>query len=215
MKLDNIYLLHHIDFKYRKDKIENRLLEENVKVEWVENYLPDDIDYEKELINHEVFEDIDIIHPYGIYRNFSKKISINSLSLVLKHLWCYKDQLLNNYENVLILEDDVEIIPNFNDYLDNVMMEFNKLKTENDVEMVMLGTSHYFTAKKTENNFIYYNEHQKTRCTHAYILNISATKKIVEKFTIINLPIDFKLNEIIQITNIKVAWAEPGLKQIG
>ena len=56
-------------------------------------------------------------------------------------------------------------------------------------------------------------ENQKTRCTHAYINNIMATKKILKNIYPINLPIDFKLNEIIQIENIKVAWSEPGLNQ--
>ena len=208
--IDKIYVLHHKDFTKRKEFIENRLKEEDIEFEFVENFLPEEIDYEKELENWENFPKIDVMHPYGVYANFSKKISAGSLSLVLKHLWCFKEQIKHNYENILILEDDANIPPSFKNLLYKIMVEFK----ESDSEMVMVGTSHHFQSKNiTPGRIVHDGPNQKTRCTHAYIINISITQKLIDGFNIINLPIDFKLNEIIQLEDIKVAWVEPGITQ--
>ena len=213
--LDKIYVLNHISFGNRRDVIEKRLKEENIEYKLVQNYPPEEIDYEKELIGYEKFEDIDIIHPYGEYRNFSKKISVGSLSLVLKHLWCYRDQIENQYENILILEDDCHIPSNFNKYLNGNMKDYLELKETSGVGMLMVGMSHHFISKNLiPGKYAHYSENQKCRCTHGYIVNINTTKIILENFHPINLPIDFKLNEIMQLKDIKVAWSEPGLNQI-
>ena len=54
---------------------------------------------------------------------------------------------------------------------------------------------------------------QKTRCTHAYIISKPCADIMLSAFKNYNLPIDFKMNEIIQLTGLKVFWYEPGLKQ--
>lgn len=215
--IDKIYVLHHKPMIDRGNILKKRLDEEGIECEWVEIFSPEEIgdNYEKYLENWQQFEDIEIIHPYGKYQNFGMKISIGSLSLVLKHLWCFNDQIKNNYENVLILEDDVKIPQNFKSYLNNNIKDFVELFHNENIEMLMMGTSHNFITKNyISGKYAHYSENQKTRCTHAYITNINATKRIVEKFKPINLPIDFKLNEIIQLEKIKVAWSEPGLTQL-
>jgi len=211
--LDKIYVLNHSDFVSRRERIVSKLNKQNIDYQLVQNFHPNEIEYEKELEGWENFEDIDIVHPYGVYRNFSKKISIGSLSLVLKHLWCYKDQISNGYENVLILEDDVQIPKNFKDYLENNMKEYIQLIDSEGVGVLMMGKSHHFISKNSNGKCVRYDKNQKCRCTHAYVLNINTTKIILDRFDIINLPIDFKLNEIMVIEDIKVAWAEPGLIQ--
>ena len=211
--LDKIYVLNHTDYYKRRERIENSLKEENIDYELVQRFHPTEIDYDKELIDWEKHEKIDIVQPHGTYKNFSKKISIGSLSLVLKHLWCFRNQIENGYKNILILEDDVNIPFNFRKYLENNMKEFIELQNLG-IGMIMMGTSHNFVARNMTGKYIHYNEYQKTRCTHAYVLNIDTTKKFLKRFKNINLPIDFKLNEIIQLENIKVAWSEPGLKQL-
>ena len=71
--LDKVYLLHHRDFKTRFDVITKRLEDEKITdYEIVDSYSPDNIDYEKELEDWEDFKYINIVHPYGEYRNFSK-----------------------------------------------------------------------------------------------------------------------------------------------
>jgi GR25 family glycosyltransferase involved in LPS biosynthesis len=214
MKLDKIYLLNHKDFDVRRNNIESKLKSEKIEYELVQNYHPSEINYEYDLGDWNQHFDIEVTHPYGNYKNFSKKVSIGSLSLVLKHKFCFLSQLKYNYKNILILEDDCEIPNNFQNLLDDVMKEFEPL-TNFGVGVVMLGTAFNFSSKKNDGTKkIYFDELQKTRCTHAYIINIEVTKKIIEYFSYCNLPIDFKLNELFEFFKIKVAWLEPGLIQV-
>jgi GR25 family glycosyltransferase involved in LPS biosynthesis len=213
--IDKIYVLNHSDFINRRRFIENRLYSQNIDFELVQTYHPNEIDYDKEMAGWEKFEDIDILCTTSKYRNFSQKLNVGSLSLNLKHIWCYKNQIENNYENVLILEDDADIPDNFKQYIEDNMEEFLKLKEEIGVGMMMLGNCFDFlTANKHERfNHTFYNVNQKTRCTHAYVINLDTTKKILSRFKNHNLPIDFKLAEIIQIEDIKVSWSEPSIWQ--
>ena len=212
--LDKVYILHHRAFKARLRLLARRLADEGVTdFEVVDMYPPVGIDYEKCVEGWEAFEDIDIIHPYGAYRNSPKKISRGSLSLVLKHLYCYRDQIKNNYSNILILEDDCLIPHHFADYITANMLEFNRLLNTEGTEMLMMGTSHDYVSKKKNGKCVQYDFNQKCRCTHAYVVNIGVTPTLLDDFKPINLPIDFKLNEIMQLNDIKVAWSEPGLKQ--
>jgi len=213
--VNKIYVLNHSDFTNRRQFIEDKLQTQQIEYELVQAHNPNEIDYDKEMIGWENFEDIEILGTYANYQNFSKKINIGSLSLILKHIWCYKNQIENNYENILILEDDADIPKNFIEYLNNNMSEFNQLKEKFGVGMMMLGKTHeIFTAISHEGfNHTFYNPNQKTRCTHAYVTNIETSKKLLNGFNNYNLPIDFKLNEIIQIEDIKVSWSEPSINQ--
>ena len=214
--LDKIYILHHKPLIERKEYLSERLKDENIEFQWVENWLPDEVSdkYDKLIEGYEKFIDVQIIHPYGEYRNFSKKLSIGDLSLILKHEWCFKDQIDNNYQNILILEDDVNIPQNFKKYIDNNMKDFLKLNEENNVEVLVMGISHGMTTKYYKSGkYIHFGPNQLTRCTHAIAYNINGTKKILPKMTPRNLPIDFKLNEVFTIEKINVSWSEPGLSQ--
>lgn len=209
MKLDKIYVLHHTPLKSRKDVLEKKFQTENIEVEWVELFLPNDItsDYEEYLENHEIFVSMKIKHAYGEYENFSKKISIGELSLYLKHEWCINDQINNNYNNILILEDDCDLPNNFKEHLNNYLNDF-------DGEILMVGKSHNFTSKnQTYGKSIHYGDNQLTRCAHAIVYNLDASKKISKQLKHRNMPFDLKLNEIFILNEFKVAWAEPGILQ--
>jgi len=214
--VDKIYILHHRGFKKRLAILTRRLSEEGITdYEIVDRYPPEMVDYAKHIDGWDKFVDIDIVHPYGVYRNFSQKISRGSLSLVLKHLHCYIDQVKNNYSNILILEDDCLIPAGFLNYVTENMIGFNDLLNTEGTSMLMMGTSHHYVSKKQNGKCVQYDVNQKCRCTHAYAVNISVTNTLLDNFHPINLPIDFKLNEIMQLKDIKVAWSEPGIKQRG
>jgi GR25 family glycosyltransferase involved in LPS biosynthesis len=79
----------------------------------------------------------------------------------------------------------------------------------------MLGTAFDLISPSIDGTSnIYFHINQKTRCTHAYIISNDCAKKMIKGFDNINLPIDFKMNEVIQLEDIEVFWYEPGLKQI-
>jgi glycosyl transferase family 25 len=175
-------------------------------------YHPSEFNYEEIIINYENYDDIYIEQIFNSYRNFYKKLSPGSVSLILKHIHCWKKQIDNNIDYCLILEDDVEIPENFKNLLDNIYLE---MISDKSIGLTMVGTSfNMVTPNKINEKLIYCHPLQKTRCTHAYFINKETAKILIDNFKPINLPIDFKMNEIIQKKNIKVSWYEPGLKQI-
>lgn len=140
---------------------------------------------------------------------FFKKITISELSLYLKHKYCFEEQIKNNYETILILEDDAKIPNNFLELLNNQILEFNK----KNGDVLMIGECFNFKSKVNDGQYIDYDPLNKTRCTHAILYKLHATKKIFPHIDNISLPIDFKLNEIFQIENIKVFWSKDSIKQ--
>jgi GR25 family glycosyltransferase involved in LPS biosynthesis len=210
--VNRIYLLSHPDFKDRREVITNRLKEENLDFYLVENYSPSEIDHEGLTKNWFEYHQI-IIEQVGrySYRNVPMKISPSSLSLVLKHTHCWSEQVTDKLNYVLILEDDCEIPYGFGNLISDVLEEC----IEGDYDLVMIGAfSDFISPNIKEGRNIHFDYKQKTRCTHAYIINESFSKIMLDGFGNINNPIDIKMNEVIQINKAKVAWLEPGLKQI-
>jgi hypothetical protein len=76
------------------------------------------------------------------------------------------------------------------------------------------GFSDFVSPNVNTDKKIHYHPLQKTRCTHCYIINKKCVKALIDGFSNINNPIDIKINEVIQINQLKVGWLEPGLKQI-
>ena len=151
-------------------------------------------------------------NQYTLYENAGKRVSIPELSLYLKHQYCFEQQIENEYETIVILEDDIMLPDNFEEYLNVCCEEFDNYNPK--LDCVMLGSCFGFTSPYIkENRLIHYGENQLTRCTHAMMFSLDATKKIIQNLYPINWPIDFKLNEIIIKENLKVGWTEPSLQQ--
>jgi GR25 family glycosyltransferase involved in LPS biosynthesis len=210
------FLLHHKDFKERFDLITSNLNKQSIEYRLVDNFHPDDIDYDSLMNGYDVFENITIeqINNHS-YVNFSKKISIGSLSLILKHLESWKIQVENDYDKILIIEDDCEIVENFSEFINDILKELDNIHN-NNLDLIMIGTSHEFISPNFNNTLqkVFYHPLQKTRCTHCYVITKECAKKMIDGFQRFNLPIDFKMNEVIQLNSLKVGWVEPGLKQI-
>jgi GR25 family glycosyltransferase involved in LPS biosynthesis len=210
--IDKIFVCHHKPLLDRKDRLDIIFKNLDLDVEWVEKFLPEDIDYNKEIGNPIIEKNCDYAiqqNKYIYYENVGKKVTISELSLYLKHKYCYLEQLKNNYENILILEDDVNINFDFIDYINNNMKEF----LEKNPDILVLGTAFNFRPVIFNGKYIHINDNQLTRCTHAQVINRKCIEKILDHLYPVNLPIDFKLNEIIILEKLKVAWSEPGLTQ--
>jgi GR25 family glycosyltransferase involved in LPS biosynthesis len=214
--LNKIFICHYSKLRERKIILSQQLEYAKLDYEWVEIFNVEDItdNYDKYISGWESFNPILIKQIQNSYKNFSKKLSPSELSLYLKHEYCFKKQIENNWNNILILEDDAELYDHFKNHLFSVMAEFNDMEFGFHIDILELGTAFNLKSLNLRNKkFTHFHPDQKTRCTHAAIFNISATQKIINNLRPINLPIDFKLNEIIQMENLKVAWAEPGIKQ--
>lgn len=207
--IDKIFVLNHKDLFDRRDIICHRLEEESIEYEIIQEFHPEDIIYENFIPTVQNFPNVTIRHPYGEYENFFKKITISELSLYLKHKYCFERQIEMGYETILILEDDAKIPHNFLSLLNNQITEFN----EKNGDVLMLGECFSFKSKINNGKYIDYDELNKTRCTHAILYKLNATKKIYPHINNITLPIDFKLNEIFQVENIKVFWSKESIEQ--
>lgn len=213
------YLLHHRDFVNRFKYITTRLDEENIEYDVIDGYHPRTINYDELMVGYEKFIPIIVefgppgLTNYHSYRNFSKRISPGSVSLNLKHIHAWKDQIENDYDFSLILEDDAEIPVGFGDTLNRIVSEFTEAQSDG-IDMIMIGDGYdWHTPVINPTKCTHHHPCLKTRCTHAYLLNKKFAKIMLDNFTSMNLPIDFKMNEIIQLKSIKVSWYEPGIKQ--
>ncbi len=209
---NKIFVLNHPAFETRRKYIVEKLSIQNIEFQLVDGFSPDEIDYEgltKEFHNYYQIP-IYQVKNYS-YFNFPKKISPASLSLVLKHIYCWEKQLEEGFDRILIIEDDCEIPDNFQVLID----EINTEMSDSNGDMVMLGGFMDFNSPNIVNGKkTHYHPLQKTRCTHAYIIDKKCVEILIKGFSNINNPIDIKLNEVIQINQLKIGWLEPGLKQI-
>lgn len=190
--IDKIFVCHHKPLTQRKLHLQQFFQKNNIDVEWVEDYLPDEIEYEyKRVVGH---------------------LNDSEISIYLKHQYCLEQQVKNNFKYILILEDDVELPNNFLNYLEHCMNEF--IQHNPKLDGLMLGSCCGLVSKNIINNkFVYYEKEQMTRCAHAMVFCLEAARKIVKNLKIINYPIDHKLNSIIKAEDLNIGWAEPSVKQ--
>ena len=217
--ISNIYICHHKPLAHRKKYLEEKLLSKGLKVEWVENFLPKDLEnhYDQIVGTKELNIDTDVPGisqgQYKLFKNAGTKITMTELSLYKKIEYCLNDQIKRERELILILEDDIVIPNNIVEYLDLCASEF--IFSNRNLDCLMIGTAFGFKSPYYKpGRLIHYGKDQITRCTHAMMFSLDGAKKIVRNLYPINWPIDFKLNEIFIKEKLKVAWAEPGLMQL-
>lgn len=216
--VDKIFICHHTPLVHRKQRIESSLESCNIPIEWVEGYLPEQLSQNyDELIGTSA---LDISgtpeqnqHPWENER-VGKKISLSELSLYLKHQYCFSEQVSEEYNNILILEDDAVIPENFEDYLQKCIDEFTNFEIK--LDCLMIGTCCGFKCKNiVDDKLVYYDPSYLTRCTHAMMFPLETSRKILNSNSLwpINWPIDFKLNQIIYQQSLKVGHVEPPIYQ--
>lgn len=207
-----VYVLNHPPLTDRRERITTRLIEESIVFDIIDKFSPEEFNNDELTVDWQIYEKIiiDQIGEYS-YHNYSRKLKPASTSLVLKHIYAWLKLITIGDKFALILEDDCEIPYGFSKLLQTITQEF----IDSDCEIAMLGGYLDFISPNIiPDKLLHYHEKQKTRCTHAYLIKDSAAEKMFNGVNNINNPIDFKMNEIIQLNDIKVSWLEPGLKQI-
>ena len=124
----------------------------------------------------------------------------------ISHIKIYEDVIKNNYNNVLILEDDVNFINNFNKILNKVLEELPK-----NYDILYIGSiglankqicydfNLIFKLISNKNNKQDTN-YKNIFCpifplgTHGYIISNKGCKKILKMFNKVNYHIDFQIN---------------------
>jgi len=147
------------------------------------------------------------------------------LSIHLKHIYVYRLIVRENYDQVLIFEDDVILSNGFMSLLNLYMTQL-----PNDYDMLFIGDGcnlHIPISMQTHNKYIYnkclhetaWGGNGGTRCLDSYLISNACAKKICDyindKHTTvidsnkINCPADWWLNQVARDLTLKVYWAEP------
>jgi GR25 family glycosyltransferase involved in LPS biosynthesis len=188
---DKIYVIHWKVLKERKDYLISKFKEFEIEklVEWVELYQD-----EKDLKN--------IKNPFDI----NKKV----LSVNLSHVYCFKQQLTNKYNNILIFEDDVDFeYIHLTKYLNQAAEEFVELNGD----VAFLGSCLDLKPSNIKPpQILYYDKNFGSKSCNAYIVNLKCTEKLMN--CVINFhAIDVIFNKIIPCLDIRCLWSGLELKQ--
>lgn len=141
------------------------------------------------------------------------------LSIHLKHIYLYRLITRENYDEVLVFEDDVVLSNGFMTLLKLYMTQLPK-----DYDMLFIGDGcnlHIPISIQTPNQYIYekclhetaWGGNGGTRCLDSYMISNKCAKNIcnyLDNLTKkIDLPVDWWLNEVARDLVFKVYWAEP------
>jgi len=105
------------------------------------------------------------------FKNFKqfKKISKKELCCALGHAAIYRDAALKNHKRILIFEDDVMFVENFNAKIEKI--------NEINWNLVLLGSSNYSSTPTVTNGF--YNP-VKDWGTFAYAINNNCYEQLLQ-----------------------------------
>jgi GR25 family glycosyltransferase involved in LPS biosynthesis len=195
-----IFVIHYSKLVDRKKYILEQFKKQNITdYEFIEKY------------NKEDLKDCDKLL-------FGKNIKESMMSLITKTFYVYK-LIAENYENALILEDDVILSDNFIDILKKYI---NQLPENYDMLFIGDGCNLHIPKDKLIPNINIYNKclyytnwggDGATRCTDSYLINKKCAIKLcnyIKNLTSkINLPSDWWLNVAARDNNLSVYWAEP------
>jgi glycosyl transferase family 25 len=143
------------------------------------------------------------------------------LSLHLKHIYLYRLIVRENYDQVLIFEDDVILS---NGFLDKLSLYMKQLPTDYDMLFIGDGCNLHIPRNQLKpEQYIYekclhptaWGGNGAAKCTDSYIIHQRCAKKICDYIAAtsstkkIDQPADWWLNEVARDLVLKVYWAEP------
>lgn len=182
------YCLHHPGLTDRKTYLDKIFYKSDIFPVWVCDYPPESLE---------------------LPANSSFK-NINEFSLYRKQQHVIEEQIKHEIDYMIVLEDDVILPDNFNQYVNECLNEFNELNGD----ILFLGKCCNITARDVkENKHVYYASDYKSRCAHCYLLTLNAAIKIYPHLLNYQCAFDFKLNHIIELEKLRVCYAEPGILQ--
>jgi GR25 family glycosyltransferase involved in LPS biosynthesis len=190
---EQIYIIHYRPLTERKEYLVSQFKELKIedKVKWIDFY-----ESEKDVS--------DIENTFNLS---SKLLCVNN-----SHLFCYKDQIKNNYKNILIFEDDIDFgTLDIISYLNQASKEFIELDGDIAFLSDCCNQVRYMDLKPPQ--LLYHHPKYATRCCGAYIVNIRCTLKLI-KLTSINFhAIDRMLDYLIPPIKIRCLWSGLPIKQ--
>lgn len=216
--IDHIYIIHLKSNTDRKEYLDKWFVENNIPTEYVTyishtqaDTLTDDMiksyymNDEKEYIKRGKYTDLE-------FNNY-RKLSNVEISNAIDHIYAMQQSIINNYNTVLIIEDDVIFQENF-------ILDFNKcMKTvPNDFDILTISDgcklhidNPRYGINIESNKYWYLNPKHHLRCASTYIIKNSTIKKLLKNIIPFCMTIDWEFNYNFAINNFNVYWLEPTL----
>lgn len=119
----------------------------------------------------------------GKFQNNGYNLRPGQIGCWQSHYKIWQNMIFNNINKLLIFEDDCYFVNDFKD-LYNETLEMIKDK---DYDILFLG---YSGSNIVINKDLHLLDYGVPRCLHAYVLTLSGAKKLVEKMSVIDYPID-------------------------
>lgn len=220
--IDKIYITHWAKLIDRKKYLTERFKFLNIedKVIWMEKWDKRNCNssefthlYEKGRID--LWVERGNIKHYQMDKNTYRDLCDAEIFNFLNHIECYKDAIKNNYEKILILEDDIILPDNFIENLNKYMEQLIKIP---NWDAMFIGTylkdiTHVKEPKQITSHLFLTNS---SNTVDSYILNTNTIKKILNSdiFPFV-YPIDFEFNYWIKNLNLQVYWGMPGITHQG
>lgn len=127
-----------------------------------------------------------------IYDNFKASGKIKNNGYTLRphqvgiwqsHYKIWQYMIFNNIERLLIFEDDCSFVNDFKDMYHKTL----EMVKDKEYDILFLG---YSGANVVTNKDLHLLDEGVPRCTHSYVLTLSGARKLVERMSIIDFPID-------------------------
>lgn len=198
LNIDHIYICHYTKLTERKAFIENQLDSFGINnYEFISSYDPELLD--KKLISQR--------YPYIFDKTKKDKryLRISEISLALKHCYAIEKSYKQNYNSVLILEDDALLGDNF------ILSYNNYLKQlPDDWDLFWAGSCCNLHMPEIKSNQNIYQTN-KSRCTHCYSISKKGLGILNNVIYNIDEAIDWYYNDIINRCGLNTYWAEPSI----
>jgi GR25 family glycosyltransferase involved in LPS biosynthesis len=208
-----IYVTHYTKLTYRKKILQHRFDQQKItNVEWVENW-------DKEDISESVISQYVDLNPDSVCKRFKFEgykylpIKISEISLVLKHIECWKRFLQSEEGTCLILEDDVILAENFIEKLNSRLVS-----APNDYDAIFIGQGTDYRIPESdikEGQYFYFKEHPAAKCADSYILKKETADKLIKEILPFSSAADRELCYLFDKLNMKIYWMEPPLVDQG
>lgn len=206
MKLDKIYIIHYDKLVERKQYLEPQLQKLGVDFEF------------RSLYNREApeLESKELFDPSEQNKQKRKKeldrtgLSIYAPCLqqhkgykavTLEHFFTYKEILKQNIETALVLEDDVCFKDGFFDHIHEYI---NKIP--HDFDIAYLGHGCSLDLPYQTDDLFGLHPRKQSRCSDSYIFNRKTLEIVIDSFLPFFGAIDWELNYIQALHNLKVYW---------
>ena len=141
------------------------------------------------------FKRITGINGKKVYSKYKTPLGPGQLGCLLSHINIMKDAIKNNYENILVLEDDVIFHKNFHNILKKTYN--NIIQNEKRFDLIYLGGDDWNKIKNIEYKEHYYKSKNTNGC-YAILINKNVFKEILKQYKKLNLPSDLVLVKTIQ-----------------